>query len=121
MFLGNCKFCPEGEEELILAQNYSYKRVLTNQLLYDNCIPPVNVLGKNIPEPTVTSLRLRTPMDEIEIPLTINKLCYGICNCFLQYMQLQNPMTSATSRGLPLLIRAEKRSQLRGSKENCGP
>ena len=39
-----------------------------------NCIPPVNVLGKNISEPTVTSQRLRTPIDEIEIPLTINNV-----------------------------------------------
>ena len=90
-------------------------------LITDNgkCILPVKVLGKHIPEPTATSQSLRTPIDEIEIPLTMNNAT--VCHCFLQYMQLQNPVTSATSPGLPLLIRAEKRSQLRALKENCGP
>ena len=52
-----------------------------------NCILPVKVLGKHIPEPTVTSLRLRTPIDESEIPLTMNNATVfviafsNICSC----------------------------------------
>ena len=52
-----------------------------------NCIPPVKALGKHIPEPTVASQRLGTPIDEIEIPLTINTVTVfaiafsNICSC----------------------------------------
>ena len=54
----------------ILPINYSMHLITDN----GKCIPPVKGLQKDIPETIVTSQRLGTPIDEIEIPLTINNV-----------------------------------------------